>query len=253
MPCFGLIGFPLSHSLSKKYFEEKFKRDGLLSHSYNLYPINNIGMLSEIINSNQDLYGLNVTIPYKEKVMALLDYIDPDAINTGAVNVISIQRKNMQILLSGFNTDIYGFEKVIKPYFLPESRALILGTGGAAKASAYVFKKNGIQSFMVSRSRTDPGFMNYDQLKDIDLTGNSIVVNATPLGMYPETDLYPPFPFNKLDKGCIVFDWIYNPEGTLFLRKAREAGCTAMNGIEVFRLQADKSWDIWNEMSQNFH
>lgn len=248
---YGLIGFPLSHSFSKSWFEDKFAREGMKDLQYDLYPIHDIHQLSQLINSDPHLIGLNVTIPYKEKVIPLLDQIDPAALQVGAVNVIRIERTGNRALLSGYNTDIVGFEQAMKPYLVQGTEALILGTGGAAKASAYVFRQYGIRFYFVSRNPAGNQMMSYEQIRERNLKNVKILVNATPLGMFPDTGICPPLPYEKLSSSCIAYDWIYNPEQTLFLLKAGEAGAMTINGAETFRLQAQRSWQIWNSSSDS--
>lgn len=247
MRCFGLIGLPLSHSFSKKYFTEKFEREGIMDCRYDSYPIEHIDLLMSLILSNPDLLGLNVTIPYKEQVINLLNEIDPEAAAIGAVNTIRIFREDKTTWLKGFNTDVYGFRESIGPFMRPRpDKAFILGTGGSSKAVAFVLKNMGMEVTFVSRNPRHENHISYKELPNL-ITPPSIIVNATPAGMYPNINDCPDIPYELITPGHILFDLVYNPPETLFLSKGKERGATIINGLQMLQLQAERSWEIWNE------
>jgi shikimate dehydrogenase len=248
MRCFGLIGFPLSHSFSKKYFTEKFEREGIPDCRYESYPLENIGLLMPLIANNTDLLGLNVTIPYKENVMSLLDEIDAEAAKIAAVNTIRISRHIGKIWLKGFNTDVFGFRESISP-FIPArayKTAFILGTGGSSKAVAYVLNNMGMDVKFVSRNPKHEDHVSYGDLPKL-ISPPSVIVNASPAGMFPRTDNCPDIPYELLTPNHILFDLVYNPPETLFLLKGKARGATIINGLQMLHLQAERSWEIWNE------
>jgi shikimate dehydrogenase len=250
----GLIGYPLGHSFSKKYFTQKFEQQGISNDwQYELYSIDSIEKLPEILRgSKKQLTGLNVTIPYKTAVMPFLDALDPDAAAVGAVNCIKIMWKenNARPHLKGYNTDVFGFEKTMLRMLggtIPEGlKGLILGTGGAAKASAFVLKKNNIPFKYVSRTRTETT-ISYDDLDKNILDTHRLIVNSTPLGMSPNTEGVPPLPFEFIGAGHFIFDLIYNPEKTKLMSMAEERGATVENGVEMLIEQAEQGWRIWQE------
>lgn len=245
---YGLIGRKLGHSFSKKFFSKKFADEGLNAEYIN-FEIPSANCLMDVVSSNPNLKGLNVTIPYKEEVMGLLDHIDPVAKNIGAVNTIKIEHRNGDVTLSGYNTDIIGFTDSIRP-FLKESdkKALILGTGGAAKAIFAGLKMLEIESTFVSRTKR-PGIMAYTDLTPDIMSSHSVIVNTTPLGMWPDTESYPDIPYDLIGRNNIVFDAIYNPDPTLFLQKCMQNGATAISGIKMLYGQAVASWKIWNGLT----
>lgn len=242
---FGLIGATVSHSFSKSYFDEKFFRDGLRDHHYELFPLTSIAELEKLIQNTKGLAGLNVTLPYKEQVLKYLDEIDPQAKKIGAVNVIKIEGEK----LKGYNTDSSAFLETLEKW-LPKDRklkALVLGSGGSSKAVQQALEKLTIEFTVVSREKRN-GVISYD-----DLHGNTaafaeahLVINTTPLGMYPNTDAMPPISYELLTKDHFVYDLIYNPARTMFLQKAEMRGATIKNGLEMLHVQAEKSWQIWN-------
>ena len=242
---FGLIGFPLGHSFSKKYFSEKFKNENIDAR-YDLYELSNISEFPNLRNS-VELSGLNVTIPYKEQIIPLLDKLDDTAASIGAVNVIRFDYDNNgKATLTGFNTDAIGFENSLKPFLKPHhKKALILGTGGASKAILYTLQQLGIECSYVSRS-TREGQLTYSDLNDEILNDNLLIVNATPLGTFPKTDACPDIPYQFLTDKHLLFDVVYNPAETLFMKKGRDAGATALNGEEMLIGQAIAAWEIWN-------
>ncbi|NCB68007.1 MAG: shikimate dehydrogenase [Bacteroidia bacterium] len=242
---FGLIGFPLGHSFSKKYFSEKFQNENIDAR-YDLYELSNISEFPNLRNSIK-LSGLNVTIPYKEQIIPLLDKLDDTATSIGAVNVIRFDYDNNgKATLTGFNTDAIGFENSLKPFLKPHhKKALILGTGGASKAILYTLQQLGIECSYVSRS-TREGQLTYSDLNEEILNDNLLIVNATPLGTFPKTDACPDIPYQFLTDKHLLFDVVYNPAETLFMKKGRDAGATALNGEEMLIGQAIAAWEIWN-------
>ncbi len=243
MSLYGLIGYPLSHSFSKKYFNEKFEKEG--SHDvYELFPVENIAEIHAIINNNPDLCGLNVTIPYKRSVLKYLD--DSTAIPKGlsACNCIKITKNRTY----GHNTDVVGFERSLKPLLLPShKKALILGNGGAAEAVKYVLQQNNISYTIVSRDLHHDSTLTYEQLTEAVIADHNIIVNTTPLGMYPSVSSFPAIPYSAITKQHLLYDLVYNPAITTFLQKGEEQGAVIKNGYEMLLIQAEESWKIWND------
>ena len=241
---FGLIGFPLSHSFSKKYFNAKFDKEGYSGHYYELFPIESIEKLPKLVATHPNLMGLNVTIPYKEAVLPFLDKINDEAKRIGAVNTIRIKPGKLE----GFNTDVYGFEVSLseKINITAAPQALVLGTGGASKAVAFVFDKLGIPFRFVSRSKKS-GHMTYEDLTPDTIANHSIIVNTTPLGMTPNIDTKPALPYDSITSGHLLYDLVYNPETTSFLREGIKRGATTINGLRMLHLQAEKAWLLWNQ------
>jgi shikimate dehydrogenase len=246
MKRFGLIGYPLGHSFSKKYFSEKFINENISDCQYDNYPLTSIDLVEDLIKNNSDLFGLNVTIPYKSSVIKYLDLIDEQAESVGAVNVLKLKRNGGQVVAKGFNTDIDGFRNSILP-FLGESvnKALVLGTGGAAKAVCYVLRECGIKITSVDITRVEGGLI-YSDITDNILMDNQLIVNSTPLGMFPNIDTKPDINYKVLNKNHILFDLVYNPELTAFLKMGNDQGCTTISGLRMLHLQAEKTWEIWN-------
>lgn len=245
---FGLIGFPLSHSFSRRYFTEKFERETISDAIYHNFEIPNIAQIEAIVQNTENLRGMNVTIPYKQEVMKYMDSLDKSAAFVGAVNVIKVGKdKN----LTGYNSDYYGFMESLKR-FLPNNRinlkALILGTGGAAKAVEAALKAMDIPYKYVSRNGSDTVF-NYDQLTDSILDEYKLIVNASPVGTFPNVDTCPNLNYKALNSSHYLFDLVYNPEITLFMHKGQEQGANVKNGLEMLHLQAEKAWEIWNEQN----
>jgi len=247
MPKFGLIGYPLGHSFSQKYFTAKFKSENIPDAEYLNFPISQIDQFPLLVQNNDDLIGLNATIPYKERVIPYLNELDDVAAKIGAVNTIKIVRNRGETKLIGYNTDYFGFEQSLKPHLKKHhQKSLILGTGGASKAVAYVFESLGIQYNYVSRKPASDCIYSYQQLTSELIREYHIIVNTSPLGMYPKVDEYPSIPYNSLTKDHILYDLIYNPEKTMFLQKGEKAGSVVINGLPMLHLQAEKAWEIWN-------
>ena len=244
---FGLIGKKLSHSFSKNFFEEKFRRLALTDHSYHLFEIESTSEIEVILRSHPHLIGLNVTIPYKGDVIPILDKIESNAERIGSVNVIKIGSNNQ---LHGFNTDYFGFQESIKNWIpahkIMDISALVLGTGGASKAVACVLQDLKIPYKLVSRTKTNRT-LSYEEISGNDeyITENKLIINTTPLGMHPYSQSCPDINYGLLTGEHRVFDLVYNPEETLFLSNSREHGALVKNGLEMLYLQAEKSWDIW--------
>lgn len=245
MDKYGLIGYPLGHSFSISYFNEKFQNEGI-DATYENFEIPDIKALPEVLDSNPELRGLNVTIPYKEKVISYLDSLSPEAREIGAVNVIKVEHKGKKISLKGYNSDVIGFTKSIEPLLERyHKKALILGTGGASKAIEYGLKSLGLETLKVSRSEK-AGSIQYKQLKPEDMKEYNVIVNCTPCGMYPHADECPALPYEGMDTHTLLYDLIYNPDETLFMKKGKEQGATVKNGLEMLLLQAFASWEFWN-------
>jgi shikimate dehydrogenase len=246
MKQFGLIGFPLSHSFSKRYFSEKFDRETISDAVYNNFEIPTITEFPTIVQQTENLRGLNVTIPYKQEVMKYMDNLDNSAEFVGAVNVIKV---GIDKKLTGYNSDYYGFMESLK-LFLPNNRinikALILGTGGAAKAVEAALKTMNIEYKYVSRNGTD-SILSYEQLTVSVLEEHELIINTTPIGMYPNTDACPNLNYEAINGSHYLFDLIYNPETTLFMKKGALNGANVKNGLEMLHLQAEKAWEIWNQ------
>jgi shikimate dehydrogenase len=247
MNCFGLIGYPLSHSFSKKYFTEKFEREGIADCTYENYPIENINLLPGLIKDKTDLAGLNVTIPFKEQVIPYLDMLDNDIRSIGAVNTIKIYRKGEKIKLKGFNTDVSGFETSLTPFIKDHNRyAIILGTGGASKAAAFALTRLGFEITFVSRNPKSSHQISYDQLTRQIISKAKVIINTSPVGMYPQINSCPDIPYRFLTSDHVLFDLIYNPLETQFLANGKKMGAVVLNGLQMLHLQAEKAWEIWN-------
>ncbi|MCR5643056.1 MAG: shikimate dehydrogenase [Prevotella sp.] len=246
MDKYGLIGYPLGHSFSISYFNQKFADENIDAEYVN-FEIPSIDDLQEILDTNPDLLGLNVTIPYKEKVIPFLDSISPEAQAIGAVNVIRIKHEGRKVKLKGFNSDVIGFTQSIEPMLDKKwhQKALVLGTGGASKAITYGLKSLGIEPVYVSRYQR-PGTIQYEQITPEVVKEYNVIVNCTPLGMYPHVEECPLLPYEAMDSHTILYDLIYNPDETLFMKKGRKQGADVKNGLEMLLLQAFASWEIWN-------
>lgn len=244
---FGLIGYPLSHSFSKKFFTDKFEKEHIAGCSYELYPIQNAESIISLINENPSLCGLNVTIPHKLAVMPFINEFDAAAAEIGAVNCIAIRHEHNEVSLKGYNTDAFGFAESLKPLLnRHHQKALIFGDGGAAKAVKYVLKQLAIPYQVVVRKHTATT-MHYEDVTAAVLDEYKLLINTTPLGMSPNLDSCPPIPYEHLNAQHLAYDLVYNPEETVFLTKAREQGAKIKNGLEMLYLQAERSWYIWNE------
>jgi len=243
---FGLIGRPLAHSFSEAYFTEKFKKEGLTDHRYDTFPIYTDYYLNILRRDNENLVGLNVTIPYKESVLHFMDGLDETALEIGAVNTIHIQRGRMV----GYNTDAIGFRKALEEFVdektLKVTGALILGTGGASKAVHYVLKQKSIPAKFVSRSNKNEA-LGYDDIDQKLMNQYNLIVNTTPVGTFPKSDLAPAIPYHLLTPNQSLFDLVYNPEKTVFLAKGEAQGCHCTNGMKMLHAQAEAAWEIWNK------
>ena len=242
---FGLIGYPLSHSFSERYFTRKFEQAGITDCTYQLFPIESIELLPGLLQDNPGLVGLNVTIPYKKQVMSYLhnDTGVPGAL--AACNCIHIKNGN----LNGYNTDWIGFSQTLQPLLKPHhSRALILGNGGATAAVIFSLEKMGISYTIVSRTPASQSQLAYSSLSKKIIEEHTIIINTTPLGMYPNEDACPPIPYQYLGSQHLLYDLLYNPAKTLFLQKGQQQGATIKNGEEMLIIQAEESWKIWNQI-----
>lgn len=246
MKKFGLIGERLGHSFSERFFNDKFRNEGI-SASYTNYEISDLKRLKDIIENTPELVGLNVTIPYKEEILSVLNHISPEVKIIGAVNVIKIIRYEDRYMLYGYNTDTTAFEATIKKHLKKNhQKALILGTGGSSKAIDFALNKIGVKTTKVSRNYLS-GTINYQNLNESIISEHQIIINCTPCGMYPKTEACPQIPYEYITTGHILYDLIYNPDETLFLKKGKECGALTINGLEMLLLQAQQSWQIWNE------
>lgn len=245
MKTYGLIGFPLLHSFSQKYFTEKFKKDTIADCEFKNLPLENINDFPALIESNPTLCGLSITIPHKQSVMKFLDEIDKSAKEIGAVNCIKrCKIEDGKWKMTGYNTDIFGFEKSLKPFLKSHhNKALILGTGGAAKAVSYILDKSKIEFRYVSRTSNH---LSYTDLNQRIIQENLLIINTTSLGMFPNINDCPNIPYAFLSPKHLLYDLTYNPEETLFLKKGKEKGAQTKNGLEMLHLQAEKAWKIWN-------
>jgi len=254
---FGIIGYPLAHSFSRRYFSEFFIREGI-DACYDNFELNSLEYFSRVLDSHPDLVGLNVTIPFKQAIIPYLNALSPEAEVIGAVNVIHIQKNAaVERVLTGYNTDVIGFVQSIRPMIdrliqrLQEEgckeplKALVFGTGGASKAICYGLRQLGVEPQPVSRTY-HPDTLTYDQLTAEHYQAHRIWVNATPLGMSPHTETCPPIDYQQIGHGFLLFDAVYNPEKTCFLMKGEEAGALIKNGLDMLYGQAEAAWKIWN-------
>lgn len=247
MEKYGLIGYPLGHSFSISYFNQRFQDEGI-DAVYENFEIPSIEALDEVIGANPELKGLNVTIPYKEKVIPYLDSITPEARAIGAVNVIKVTHEGRSTKLKGFNSDVIGFTKSIEPMLEKKwhKKALILGTGGASKAINFGLRHLGLETVFVSRYER-PDTIQYDKITPDVVKEYNVIVNCTPLGMYPKTEECPQLPYEAMDSHTILYDLIYNPDETLFMKRGAQYGAQTKNGLEMLLLQAFASWEFWHE------
>jgi len=242
---FGLIGKNLTHSFSKTYFEKKFTELNLPAYQYKNFELQKIEDFPALLETQKLLKGLNVTLPYKEEILPFIDEISEEAQAIGAVNCIKM--KNGKPF--GYNTDVYGFSQSIKPFLdFNHQRALILGTGGSSKAVAFALKKIGVDVLFVSStaSKKSEHVLLYEEVNELVMGSHKLIVNCTPLGMFPDVDSFPPIPYQHLSPEHLAYDLVYNPNETRFLKKAAERGAIVVNGLSMLKLQAEKSWAIWN-------
>ena len=241
---FGLIGRNISYSFSESYFQNKFKEEEIRDASYQNFDLKFLKEFDSLLKNNPGFKGLNVTIPYKEEVIIYLDSVNKTAKQIGAVNTIKVTKKGK---LKGYNTDYYGFKKSIKPFLKKHhEKALILGTGGASKAIAFVFEQLKIDYSYVSRSQSKNNFTYKDLNEDI-VNQHTIIVNCSPVGTHPDVVKCPKIPYQAITNKHILFDLIYNPSETLFLKKGKMKGATIINGLKMLEYQAERSWEIWNK------
>lgn len=246
MDKYGIIGHPLGHSFSPGFFNEKFAGEGI-DAVYERYDLPQIDALREVLDTNPELRGLNVTIPYKQQIMPYLDELSDEARAIGAVNVVSVRRQGSRVRLKGYNSDVLGFTRSIEP--LLEShhkKALVLGTGGASQAIDYGLRQLGLETVKVSRYER-PGTIRYEQVTPDVVHEYNVIVNCTPVGMFPNTESCPPLPYAAMDGHVLLYDLIYNPDETMFMRQGREHGAIVKNGLEMLLLQAYASWDFWQQ------
>lgn len=244
---YGLIGYPLKHSFSQRFFTEKFKNEDI-DAVYSNFEIENVNDIISILNGNENIKGFNVTIPHKQAIIPLLKSLSDEAREIGAVNVVKVSHENGEISLKGFNSDVIGFINSIAPLIdaVKQKKALVLGTGGASKAVVYGLRKLGIEPQLVSRNK-GVDILSYNELKKDIIEAHPIIVNCTPLGTFPEINEHPPIPYCYLNNNHILYDLVYNPAETSFLRKAQEQGAITKNGAEMLELQALAAWNIWNK------
>jgi shikimate dehydrogenase len=245
MNVYGLIGYPLDHSFSKKYFTEKFEKEGYGDCFFKLFPLENIAAFPDLFNKEKNIKGLAVTIPYKEAVMAFLPFLDDKAKEIGAVNCIKMSNN----ILKGYNTDSIGFERSFSPLLQSShTKALVLGSGGSSKAVQYVLGKMGMPFLIVTRQELITGnFINYDKIDEKMIKEYPVIINCTPVGMSPNEGAQPQIPYQYLDKKNLLYDLIYSPAQTNFLKRGLEKGAAVKNGYEMLTIQAEENWAIWNE------
>lgn len=248
MDIYGLVGKGLSHSFSPVYFNEKFAKLGI-DAEYRLFDLDDIAALPAIINATPELKGLNITIPYKRKVFEFLNCTDPVAQHTGSINTLKIERLNNVNRISGYNTDVIGFEHSIKDLLkdTQNRKALILGTGGSSKAVAYVLRKLGFFYLFASRNPQKDSQLGYAYIDRKIMENYKLIINTTPLGMFPNIDSFPPLPYHLLTSDHILFDLVYNPKETRFLAFGKEQGAKVLSGLNMLEIQAEASWKIWRK------
>lgn len=246
MIIYGLIGFPLSHSWSAAWFSDKFIKENITERKYLLFPLERLDDFPNLIRRNPDIQGLNVTIPFKERIIDFLDELDETAQKIGAVNTIRIYRNKEIPVLKGYNTDAEGFR--LSMDFSGIKKALILGTGGASKAVAFTLKNLGIDFLFVSRNPGNPGSIHYAEITEEIMKSHSLIINTTPQGMYPGIESFPPIPYQWVTVSHYLYDLVYNPPVTIFLKKGSENGAIVQNGKKMLQLQAEKSFEIWETL-----
>lgn len=248
MKTFGLIGYKLGHSFSKGFFTEKFEKENLKDCEYVNFELDIINEFPGIFDQKKNICGLNCTIPYKQQIMQYLDEIDAEAAAIGAVNTVKVIDQAGKRILKGYNTDLYGFEHSIRPMLDDKhTKALILGTGGASKAVKFFFEKAGISYVSVtSREALQKNEIHYAHIDAGLMKNYPVIVNATPLGMFPKVETFPDIPYDLITPNHILYDLVYNPLETEFLKKGKEKGAKTKNGLEMLHLQALRAWEIWN-------
>lgn len=240
----GLIGYPLSHSFSKKYFSEKFEKEHITGYSYEAFALKEITELDELLAKEKELLGLSVTIPHKESVIKYLDELDPVAEEIGAVNCIKITNGKRM----GYNTDAFGFRQSLRPFLdVNHNKALVFGTGGASKAVAYVLKNLGIDFWLVSRQQGGENTLTYNDLNEQVIASCKLLINCTPVGMSPNDEAVLPLPYEAITPEHLAYDLIYNPAETQFLKRAKAQGALISNGYNMLVFQAEEAWRIWNQ------
>ncbi len=243
---YGLIGHPLGHSFSQRYFTDKFDKENINARYVN-FDIDDIARVKDIIEETKNLVGFNVTIPYKRQIIPYLNELSPEAEEIGAVNVVKIRHKDNKTILSGYNTDIMGFMDSIRPHLKASHRnALILGTGGASRAIFVGLEKLGIKADFVSRT-PKAGMYSYDSLTEEIMHVHTVIVNCTPLGTFPAVETFAPIPYEYITSEHLCYDLVYNPPVTKFLEMSSRMGADTINGSRMLKIQADKAWEIWNE------
>lgn len=246
MDLYGLIGYPLAHSFSKDFFNEKFSNEGI-NAEYRNFEMKTLEPLREIVDSNPSLRGFNVTSPFKQDIIPYLNEITPEAKAIGAVNVVKIKRHGNDVILEGHNSDMIAFKQSIEPILdKKHNKAMVLGTGGAARAIISALRSMDVEIKNVSRFRR-MDCIRYEDITDEIMKEYNVIINCTSVGMYPNTDVCPNILYDSIDSRSILYDLIYNPDETLFLKKGKEKGAIVKNGLEMLLLQAFESWNIWNE------
>ncbi len=244
---FGIIGFPLAHSFSEKYFTEKFSREKIADCEFKPYPLKSIEEFPELIKNNR-FTGLSVTVPYKQSIIPFLTKMDDEAAAVGAVNSVRFEYKGKQIISTGYNTDVWGFTTLMTKVRMPKQlKALILGSGGAASAVAYVLQKKGIDYNIISRKPSSNIVINYNELNQEMMLEHNLIINATPVGMFPNVKKYPDIPIQCITPDHVCIDLIYNPARSSFLKISEKQGARILNGLAMLHAQADRSWEIWNK------
>ena len=251
MRVFGLIGFPLSHSFSPDYFAQKFSKERIEDAIYRLFPIESLDKIRELFSFENNICGLNVTIPYKQLVIPYLDEVDETARAIGAVNTICVLRSASGYKLKGYNTDVIGISDSLKGQE-HHKKALVLGNGGASKAVIYVLNQLHIVHTIVSRNPKANDQISYNQLSEKIIVENTLIINTTPLGMAPNTNDCPPIPYHVIGETHFIFDLIYNPKETLFMKNAQKSGAHTINGILMLYSQAEASWQLWNKNENTY-
>jgi len=246
---FGLIGYPLGHSFSQKYFGEKFRKENIEDCVYDNYPLQDLSIFPELISTEPDICGLNVTIPYKSEIIPFLDWISPEADEIGAVNVVKIKKIQGRVLLNGYNSDITGIQDSISSFgTINIKNAVVFGTGGSSRAVCYVLKKMGYVVTLVSRNKKADS-ITYSEITSELINNTGLIVNTTPLGMYPDIESKPDFNYKLLNSNHYLFDLVYNPELTSFLKMGLLQECNVLSGLKMLHSQAEKAWDIWNDIN----